>query len=200
MRFPSGATNLDLTEILTSANAGDAAARSDLIEVAYQDLKRLAISKMGDERLDHTLTATALVNEVSIKMLNQTRLEADCRQQFLAFAAAAMRNLLIDHARTKGRLKRGGAFTKFTLDEAVIACETQSEELLALNDALDRLASVDARKAQVVEMRYFGGLSNQEVADSLAISKATVKREWALAKTWLATQLRGDDAEVSDGS
>ena len=185
--------DLDLTDILNSASAGDGTARAELIEIAYQDLKRLATAKMTDQRLDHTLTATALVNEVTLKMLKESSLNATSGKQFFAFASTAMRNLLIDHARSKGRQKRGGDLARFTFDEAVIACETQSEELLALNDALKSLEEIEPRKAQVVEMRYFGGLSNQEVADGLNVSLATVKRDWIVAKSWLMCALRGEE-------
>ena len=185
---------MDLTAILQSASSGDANARAELIEIAYQDLKRLASRKMNDQRLDHTLTATALVNEVSLKMLNESSISANNGKQFFAFASTAMRNLLIDHARSKGRKKRGGDRGKFTFDEAVIACETQSDELLALNDALNALEKVEPRKAQVVEMRYFGGMSNQEVAAALDISLATVKRDWVVAKSWLICELGSDES------
>ena len=185
---------MNLTEILESATSGDAAARAELIEIAYQDLKKLAAAKMRDQRLDHTLTATALVNEVSLKMLKESSLEAKTGKQFYAFASTAMRNYLIDHARTKGRAKRGGKLEKFSFDEVVLACETQSAELLSLNDALNELGKIEPRKAQVVEMRYFGGMSNEEVADALDISIATVKRDWTVAKSWLICELSGDES------
>ena len=191
---------MDLTTILNAANSGDSDARADLIAAAYADLKRLAAAKMNNERLNHTLTATALVNEVSLKMLNESQLGPQNGKQFFAYAAKAMRNLLIDHARAKGRKKRGGDAERFSFKEAVIACETQSAELLALNEALEEFAKIDERKAQVVEMRYFGGMSNQEVAEALDISLATVKRDWTVAKSWLMCALaEDDDSESSDG-
>ena len=183
---------MNLTEILESATGGDSAARAELIEIAYQDLKTLANAKMRDQRLDHTLTATALVNEVSLKLLKESRIEAKTGRQFYAFASTAMRNYLIDHARSKARAKRGGKLGKFSFDEAVLACETQSEGLLALNDALNELGKIEPRKAQVVEMRYFGGMSNEEVAEALSISTATVKRDWTVAKSWLICELSGE--------
>lgn len=185
---------MNLTERLELAAKGDSAARAELIEIAYQDLKRLAAAKMRDQRLDHTLTATALVNEISLKLLKESQLEAKTGRQFYAFVSTAMRNYLIDHARAKARDKRGGKLAKFTFDEAVVACETQSAELLSLNDALDELGQIEPRKAQVVEMRYFGGMSNEEVAEALDISIATVKRDWTVAKSWLICELSGDDA------
>ncbi|MEZ6117646.1 MAG: ECF-type sigma factor [Pirellulaceae bacterium] len=186
---------MNLTEILISANSGDSTARAELIDIAYQDLKKLATAKMRGQRLDHTLTATALVNEVTLKLLQESQLEAKTGKQFYAFASTAMRNYLIDHARGKARYKRGGKLGRFSFDEAVLACETQSAELLALNDALDALGRIEPRKAQVVEMRYFGGMSNDEVAEALQISIATVKRDWTVAKSWLICELSGDNDE-----
>ena len=185
---------MNLTEILESATSGDAVARAELIEIAYQDLKKLANARMRDQRLDHTLTATALVNELSLKLLKESRIEAKTGKQFYAFASTAMRNYLIDHARGKARAKRGGKLGKFSFEEAVLACETQSAELLALNDALEELTKIEPRKAQVVEMRYFGGMSNAEAAEALNISMATVKRDWTVAKSWLICELSSDDA------
>ena len=186
---------MDLTEILKNAEAGDAAARANLIAAAYDDLRKLAGGKMSAERQDHTLSATALVNEVSIRMLTDSRVPMESRGQFFAYASRAMRNLLIDHARTKGRQKRGGDRKKFSLEEAVVSATEESEDLLALNDALETLAEMEPRKAQVVEMRYFGGLSNQDVANALGISLATVKRDWDVARTWLLTTLRSEATE-----
>lgn len=180
---------MDITQVLQTAAAGDSAARTKLIQVAYDDLRRLAASKMANERQDHTLSSTALVHEVSMKMLNDSRLPTENRGQFFAYASTAMRNLLIDHARTKGRQKRGGDRQKFSFEEALVACDEQRDDLLALDEALEALAELQPRKAQVVEMRYFGGMSNQEIAVALEISLATVKRDWEVAKTWLLMQL-----------
>ena len=184
---------MNLTEILESAANGDSAARAELIEVAYHDLKQLAQARMRRERLDHTLTATALVSEVSLKLLKDSSVTANSGKEFYAYVSAAMRNFLIDHARAKATHKRGGKLNRFTFDEAVLACETQSQELVALNDALQKLSDIEPRKAQVVEMRYFGGMSNEEVADALDISLATVKRDWSVAKSWLIVELAGAD-------
>ncbi|MDA8744815.1 sigma-70 family RNA polymerase sigma factor [Rubripirellula amarantea] len=180
---------MDLTQILTAANAGDAEARSQLIQAAYNDLRQLAAGKMANERQDHTLSSTALVHEVSMKLLDDSRVPTESRGQFFAYASKAMRNLLIDHARTKGRQKRGGDRQKFSFDEALVACDEQRDEFLALNSALEKLAELEPRKAQVVEMRYFGGLSNQEIASALETSLATVKRDWEVARTWLLKTL-----------
>lgn len=182
---------MDLTQVLRAANSGDAEARSQLIQAAYNDLRRLAAGKMSNERQDHTLSSTALVHEVSMKLLDDSRVPTESRGQFFAYASKAMRNLLISHARAKGRQKRGGARKKFSFEEATIACEEQSEDLLALNVALEKFAELKPRNAQVVEMRYFGGLTNQEVASALDISLATVKRDWDIARAWLLRELSG---------
>lgn len=180
---------MDFTQILQQAEAGNQSARADLIEAAYEELRKLAAAKMSDERMNHTLTSTALVHEVSIRMLDDSCVPTESRGQFFAYASKAMRNLLIDHARTKGRQKRGGDRRGFSFDEAMVACREQSEDLLALNDALEALAELEPRKAQVVELKYFGGMSNQEAADALGISLATVKRDWEVAKAWLLREL-----------
>jgi RNA polymerase sigma-70 factor (ECF subfamily) len=184
-----GATLVDLTQIIVAANTGDAAARANLVQAAYDDLRKLAAARMSGERLDHTLTSTALVNEVSLQMLNDSCMPAENRGQFFGYVATAMRNLLIDHARKRGRQKRGGGRQRFEFEEAVVASNEQSEDLLALNEALQKLADIDRRKSQVVEMRYFGGMTNDEVADALGISKASVKRDWTFAKGWLLNEL-----------
>ncbi|MCA9213168.1 MAG: sigma-70 family RNA polymerase sigma factor [Planctomycetales bacterium] len=164
---------MDLTQILESANSGDDDARLQLIQAAYDELKRIATARMRNQRLDHTLGATAMVNEAALKRLNETNLGVENSPLFFAYVSRAMRNLLIDHARAKGRQKRCGERNELTLDEAVVACENQSEDFLALNDALDRFAELKPRCAQVVEMRYFGGMSNQEVADDHVAEGAT---------------------------
>lgn len=185
---------MDVSTLLQRAGTGDSNARGELIQATYDQLHRLATARMRNERPDHTLTATALVHEVSVQLLERSQVPVENHGQFLALAARAMRNLLIDHARSKGRVKRGGGRKKIELDEALIACDQQSPELLELHDALTRFAEIDERKSRVVEMRYFGGLSIDEVAAALEISPATVKRDWEVAKTWLLHELkRGGD-------
>lgn len=169
--------------------------RRKLVQTAYDDLRRLASKQMANQQPGHTLTATALVNEVSLKLLADSGLPSQDRSQFLAYASRAMRNLLIDHARGKGRKKRGGDQKIFSFHEAVVAANEQSEELLQLNEALERLADMLPRKAQVVEMRYFGGMQLNEIAEALKISVATVKRDWEVAKTMLLQELRQANGE-----
>lgn len=180
---------MDITQILQSANNGDESARKELIAKAYEDLRKIAAGRMRNQPMDHTLTATALVNEVAMKMLNESQIGVENGSQFMAYASLAMRNLLVDHARSKGRQKRGGGRAQFSFNEAMDACDSQSEDFLALNDALNEFAQIKPRQAKVVEMRYFGGMSNQEVADALKTSVATVKRDWVVAKSWLMSRL-----------
>lgn len=191
---------MDFTELLQRARDGDKEARADAIAAAYERLRELANAKMGDERQDHTLTSTALVHEVSLKLLSESHVPMASRGQFLAYASKAMRNYLIDYARKKGRQKRGGDRRRYSFEEAIQACQERRDDFLALSEALDVLAEIEPRKAQVVEMRYFGGLSNQEIADSLETSLATVKRDWTVAKTWLQKTITEGAVGDSDGS
>ena len=184
---------MNLTEVLKRAGSGDADARAELIQTAYDDLKRLAAGQMSSQRPDHTLTSTALVNELSLKLLGDQEIPSASRGHFFSYAAKAMRNLLIDHARSRGRQKRGGDRTKFSFDEAFVAAQEQSEDLLALNLALDDLAEKHSRKAQVVEMRYFAGMKLEEIAAALEVSVPTVKRDWEFAKTLLLKALKDQE-------
>ena len=170
-------------------------ARHELVQNVYEDLRKLASRQMANQNPGHTLTATALVNEVSVKLLSDNGLPPQDRSQFLSYASRAMRNMLVDHARSKGRQKRGGENKFFSFHEAVVAANEQSQELVQLHDALERLAAVLPRKAQVVEMRYFGGMQLNEIAEALDISVATVKRDWEVAKTMLLQELRQESDE-----
>ena len=184
----------EVTQLIQAARTGDSAARARLIQVAYDDLREIAAKRMRAERCNHTLTATALVHEVSIRLFDDASLPIADRNEFLAYASRAMRNLLVDHARNYSSQKRGGDLPKFSFDEEMFACDEQRQELLAVNEALEKLAQFDPRKAQVVEMRYFGGLSRLEVAAALAVSEGTVKRDWDLARAWLRRYLQSDDS------
>lgn len=186
---------MDVTVLLNRASRGDSAARGELIQATYDELRRIAAARMRRERADHTLTPTALVHEVSAKLLGaEHETPAQNHQQFLALAARAMRNLLVDHARTRSREKRGGGHKPLALDEVLIASEQQSAELVDLHEALERFAELDERKARVVELRYFGGLSVEETAGALGVSPATVKRDWEVAKAWLMREMTGGAA------
>ena len=186
---------MDLTQLLLRAKNGDDDARADIVRVAYEDLRRVAQAQMRDQPLNHTLSSTALVHEVAVRLLEKGQVESVNRSQFLAYAATAMRRILIDHARTRGAQKRKGSRTQLQLDEALIAAREQSDDFLRLNEALDELVEMDPRSAQIVEMRYFGGMSYPEVAATLEVSISTVQREWKTAKAWLLCQVsQGDSA------
>ncbi|MDC0936554.1 ECF-type sigma factor [Pirellulales bacterium] len=182
---------MELSQLLEQARKGDADARADVVRVAYEDLRRLARRLMNEQRPDHTLTSTALVHEVSARLLEKSHIPSDSRGEFMAYAATAMRRVLIDHARAKGSRKRGGRQQKLQLDEALTAAEQQPAELLELDEALQRLQEIDPRRSRVVEMRYFAGMRIDEVAQALEVSEATVKRDWTVAKLWLARELNG---------
>ena len=182
----------EITAILKSVESGNPDARGELIAAAYDDLRQLAAGKMTRERQDHTLTATALVNELSAKLLNESPIPTGNRGQFFAYAASAMRNMLIDYARSKGRQIRGGDRQRVPLSDDQTSEQKQCDDLLVLNDALDEFAKLNERKAKVVEMKYFGRMTNAEIADALEISVGTVKRDWETARAWLSDRLSGD--------
>jgi RNA polymerase sigma-70 factor (ECF subfamily) len=163
----------------------------ELLNEVYDDLRRLARSRLAFERPDHTLQATALVHEAWLRMARQRQAHWQGRTHFLAFAAQCMRRLLIDHARNRARDKRGGDWTRVTLGglEPSANAPLEMADLLALDDALERLAALDQRQATVVELRFFGGLTVEEVAELLAISKRTVEDEWTHARAWLKRHL-----------
>lgn len=188
---------MNVTQLLERATQGDSDARGELLRATYDQLKVLAAARMREERPDHTLTATALVHEVSLELLAQSNLTAQNQGQFLALAAKAMRNLLVDYARTRDRQKRGGGRQKLSLKENLVACEEQNQDLIDLDEALERFSRLDARKSQVVELRYFGGLSIEETAEVLGVSPATVKRDWEVARAWLLRELRSENERVS---
>lgn len=192
----------DVTRLLSALTRGDEGAAAKLIPAVYDELRRLAASYMRRERPDHTLQATALVHEAYLKLVEQRSVNWQSRAHFFGVAAQLMRRILIDHARGHLRQKRGGEQRKVALDEAVVCSEQQSEELLAVDEALQRLAKLDARQARVVELRFFGGLSVEEAAEVLGISPKTVKRDWSVAKAWLYADLKerhGIDAAAMGG-
>jgi len=164
------------------------------LDAIYDELRGLARACFRRERPGNTLQATALVNEVCLRLLAAGGLPGKNRSQFLAFVAKAMRHILLDHARERNRLKRGGGLKRVALDAALVVEEEPSLDLLALDEALERLAVVDARKAEVVELRYFGGMSVEEVAEHLHVSPTTVKRDWEVARTWLQEELKKGDS------
>lgn len=178
-----------VTELLHRWKDGDAVALDALMPIVYDELRRLARHHMAGERGDHTLQHTALVHEAYLELV-QMQVGWNDRAHFYAIAARAMRRILVDHARARKRDKRGGSFRRVGLDEGGDrAAETTRLDFEVLDDALERLARVDARKSEIIEMRYFGGLTQQELSDVLGVSLATVNRDLSWAKDWLKTEL-----------
>ena len=181
----------EVTALLGEMKHGRKDALDRLIPLVYKELRRLAGYYMRDERIGHTLQPTALVHEAFLRLVDQNRADWQNRAQFMGVAAQLMRRLLVDHARGRAAAKRG-AGAPVTLDDARLnqgANIGQTEEILAVDEVLARLNDLDPQQAQVVEMRYFGGLSVEETAEAMGISTRTVKRDWAMAKAWLKTQL-----------
>lgn len=180
-----------VTQLLLAWSDGDATALERLLPYVETELRRLASYHMRREKAGHTLQTTALVNELYLKLVDQTQAKWQNRAHFFAVSAQLMRRILVDYARRQLRSKRGGGASDLALDEAVIISQEKSEDILSLNDALDRLAKLDPLKARIVELRHFGGLSVEETAEVLKISEVTVMRHWALAKSWLRREVRG---------
>jgi RNA polymerase sigma-70 factor, ECF subfamily len=183
----------EVTLLLTHWSHGDNAALGELTPVVYEELRRLAHRHMAGERPDHTLQTTALVNEAYLRLADQTNLNWQSRAHFFALAARAMRQILVSYAKSYRAQKRGGGALKVELDEAALVSPEQSKEIVDLHEALERLAALDSRKAQVVELKYFGGLNYDEMAEVLKISPVTVRRDWEFAKVWLYTELHHVD-------
>lgn len=177
-----------LTQLLKSSSLGDQRALDAVIPLVYDELRRLARSYMRRERPGHTLQTTVLVHEAYIRLLGQES-NWQNRSHFFGIAAKMMRRVLLDHAKGVGRAKRGGGAIKVTLDEPAILSKAPDKELVALDEALTRLEKIDPQRAHIVELRYFGGLSNEEVSKILDISTATIQRQWAGARAWLYHEL-----------
>jgi RNA polymerase sigma-70 factor, ECF subfamily len=175
----------EVSGLLAEWNKGNDAARDELIPLVYDELRRLARRHMSRERSSHSLQATALVNEAYLRLADQRQLHLQSRAHFFALASHMMRRILVDYARKRNYAKRGGAARHVSLDEAMIVCAEKAPDVVALDEAMTRLASIDPRKSQVVELRYFGGLNFEEVAEILKVSAITVRRDWSTAKAWL---------------
>lgn len=186
------ASPLEITRLLSDWSRGDKAALDKLTPLVYSELRQIARRQMGRERPDHTLQPTALVNEAYLKIASQDGAEWQSRAHFFAVCAQVMRHILVDYARTHARDKRGGGAIHVSLDEAAVAVEGQAAELIALDEALGRLERLDPQKGRIIELRYFGGMSVEEVGEILKISPATVGREWRRAKAWLYNELQKD--------
>jgi RNA polymerase sigma-70 factor (ECF subfamily) len=182
-----------ITDLLGRIRQGDKTAFDELMPLVYPELHRIAERYFRRERRDHTLQPTALVNETYLRLVNQQLGDCQNRIQFLGVAALLMRRILVNHARDRQTAKRGNSPLKISLDDAMLASEERADELLAIDEALRRLAELDAAQAQLVEMHFFGGMSFEEAAEALGISPITAKRRWASARAWLITQLAGAD-------
>ena len=188
-------TSRDATVLLHSSRAGDRKALDELFSLTYDELKRAAHFKLGRGRVGETLNTTALVHEIYVRLVDQTRVEWADRAHFLAIASRAMRFVLVDHLRARSALKRGARKEPVPLDaiEVEDAGVQAGSDLLALNEALDRLGNLSPRLGQLVEYRFFGGLTHEEIAEVMGVSVRTVKRDWMRARTWLYEMLTDED-------
>lgn len=186
----SDSSSHEVTQILQEWNTSDDA-QARLMPLVYDELRRLAQRYLRRERPDHTLQPTALVHEAYLRLVDQSRVEWQNRAHFYHVAAQMMRRILIDHARAHASEKRGGHEPRLSLNEADILPQERASDLLALDEALKRLAETDERKSRVVELRFFGGLSVKESAEVLGVHTATVERDWVVAKAWLYREIKG---------
>ena len=182
----------EVTQLLIAWSNGDQAVLDKLMPLVYDELRRIAKPYMSRQPSGHTLQTTALIHEAYLKLVGQPGKHWQNRAHFFGVAAQAMRHILVDYARSRQCAKRGGKMQLVPLDEAAVVSEDRTDELVALDNALRRLAEIDARKSQIVEMRYFGGLGVEETAEVLKVSPDTVMRDWRLAKSWLRRELSRD--------
>jgi len=187
----------DVTRILNAIEGGDARATDELLPLVYEELRLLAAQKLSRETPGQTLQATALVHEVYIRLVGDGSQSWDGRRHFFAAAAEAMRRILIDNARRKKRLKRGAAHRRIDLDQVSLAIETPSDDLIALDEAFSKLADEDPEAAKVVKLSFFAGLTLEETAEVLEISRRTAYRYWAFARAWLYDEMTGSDGPPS---
>ena len=184
----------DMTRLLSEWSNGNQDALNRLLPAVYDELRRLASSYMRRERPDHTLQTTALVHEAYLRLVDQDDVRCKTRAHFFAAAAQVMRHILIDYARGHGRAKRGDGIQQVPLDDVAVLSEQRSDELLAVHVALIKLSAIDPRKSRVFELRYFGGMTVDEVSEALRVSPATVAREWRMAKAWLRREIGNNGA------
>jgi RNA polymerase sigma-70 factor, ECF subfamily len=187
----------EITQIVGAVAAGDGSAVQRLFPLLYDAFHDLAARYLRGERRGHTLSPTALVNEAYLKLVDQTRVDWRGRTHFFAIGAQVMRRILVDHARGKKRAKRGGTGRRITLDEHVALSPGRDEDLLAVDEALGKLAQIDPRQALIVELRFFGGLTVADVAEALGVSKRTVEAEWTAVRAWLRRELADDERPAS---
>jgi RNA polymerase sigma factor (TIGR02999 family) len=180
-----------VTQLLVDWSRGDSGALERLIPLVDSELHKLALQRMNSERPGHSLQASALVNEAYLRLIDGAEVEWQNRAHFFGFAAVMMRRILVDHARRRRRAKRGGGVTHLQIIDDAAADERRDVEIIALDQALNKLASFDERKSRVVELRFFGGLNQEETAEAMKTSVRTVQREWSLARSWLLRELSG---------
>ncbi|MBL8878008.1 MAG: sigma-70 family RNA polymerase sigma factor [Phycisphaerales bacterium] len=189
----------DVTRLIQLVASGRSAAVDELLPLVYAELRALAESHLRRERAGHTLQATSLVHEAYIKLVDQTQAQWRDRAHFFAVAAHAIRRILVDYARTRGRIKRGGGRTALPLEDAAAAhIDDNHIDMLALDEALQRLGQFSTRQARVVELRYFGGMTTDEIAKTLDVAPSTVDGDWAMARAWLCRELRGESSNAAE--
>lgn len=194
----SSPSRQEVTQVLIDWSGGDGTAAERLMPLIYDELRHIARGYLQAERADHTLQATGLVHEAYLRLVDQTTATWQNRAHFFSVAAGVMRRVLVDHARRHRADKRGGKWDKLEFDEALAPGFSRSVDLLALDDALLDLAKLDLRQSQVVELRFFGGLTNEEAAEVLDVSPRTIKREWRRAKAWLRREIIGEQDDARD--
>jgi RNA polymerase sigma factor (TIGR02999 family) len=179
-----------VTQLLVAWSGGDQAALEELTPLVYGELRRLAHHYISRERPGHTLQTSALVNEAYVRLVEQKEVDWQCRAHFYGIAARLMRQVLVDYARRRGYAKRGGEARRVLLDEALVVSDERAAEVVALDEALEGLAKLDPRQSQIVELRFFGGLSIEETAEVLGVSPGTVMADWTVAKAWLRRAIK----------
>jgi RNA polymerase sigma-70 factor (ECF subfamily) len=187
----------EVTQLLAQLSRGDERAADQLMPVVFEEFRALAASYMAREGRDHTFQPTALVNEAYLRLVDQRQTDWKDRSHFFAIGAQAMRRVLVDHARAKRREKRGGSAQRVALHDDIALSPGREEDVLAVNDALERLAQLDPRQARIVELRFFAGLNVEEVAEVLGVSKRTVESDWTMVRAWLRKELGEGDPAAS---
>jgi len=192
-------SSANVTRLLHAATSGDRRDVDALMAAVYEDLRRLAVAEMQSERGDHTLQPTALIHEAYLKLIDQRHTDWTDRVHFFAIASRVIRRILVDHARRRDAAKRGAAYQRVTIEETDLPHRESDIDLLTLDEALTDLSQLDRRQSEIVEMRFFGGLTLEEIAKALSIGKRSVDREWRAAKAWLWLRLDGGEPEPSHG-
>ncbi|HRH41166.1 MAG TPA: sigma-70 family RNA polymerase sigma factor [Pyrinomonadaceae bacterium] len=183
-------SNENVTQLLKASNEGNREALDQLLPIVYDELRRLARHQLSKERSNHTLQATALVNEAYLKLIGQHSVDWNNRAHFFSIAAETMRRILVNHAVERNAQKRGGGATVVSLDDEIDFIHQRDLDVLALDDSLKKLEEFDKTQAKIIELKFFGGMTNEEIAEVLGVSDSTVKREWRMAKAWLQSRMK----------